>query len=94
MVKIIKSTEHESYDQLREKYKGFAACLVNCVYDEDDFFVTGQVFAYGSSVPDIMTEVFPIMEIEPDSDFGQITWESFKGFDGVGYGPIQVVVRD
>jgi|GEM_PF-4466633 len=94
MVKIIKSTENEAYDLLKEKYKGFAACLVNCVYDREGFFVTGQVFAYGSSVPEIMEEVFPIMEAEPDDIFGQVKWDSFKGFDGIGYGPIQVVVHE
>ena len=81
MVTIIRSTENQTYDQLQEQYTGYALCLVNCVYDGEGFFVTGQVFAYGPSVPEVMGEVYPLTEVEPEETFGQVAWKSFRIFE-------------
>jgi len=86
MVNIVRSTEDLTYTQLEKQYDGYAVCLVNCVYD-DDAFVAGRVFAYGSSVPECLEILLPCIEIDRDAapeqenDYGLVTCKSFITYD-------------
>lgn len=81
---LITNPIRESYEEIRKKYNGYCALVIECDYEKMDFG-SGKVIAYHEDLATLVKETIELT----DSDLGIFGYKTFSNV-GTG-GPIQVV---